>query len=47
MEELELIARELINKFGDEIKEQVVKLLVKEALERIYRKAKKKKQRRI
>ena len=39
---LENIAKELINEFGDELKEQVVKLLVKEAFELISRKMKKK-----
>ena len=43
LEELELIVKWLFEEFGDELKEQIVRALVKEALERIYRKAKKKK----
>ena len=40
---LETIGEELAEEFGDELKEQVVKLLVKEAFEFISRKMKKKK----
>ena len=43
--QIENIITELINEFGEEIEEQVVKLLVKEALQFIYQKAKKKKKR--
>ena len=39
---LENIAKELIEEFEDELKEQVVKMLVKEAFEFISRKVKKK-----
>ena len=40
---LENIVKEFINEFGDELEEQVVKILVKEALEFISRKMKKRK----
>lgn len=43
MDELEIIAKELAEKFRDELTIQVVKLLVKEALELISLRIKKKK----